>query len=483
MSGVVPNEPIFDAVSAVPVRLVVCVLNCRNRDDRRTFMEDCLKHYGIQSVDSQVERSTQHASTASRKDVEVFFLDGIEGSALVEAAAYSDTVVHPLSALFGAQEMPAAASSRDDAAIHTASCDGAARRVYGEQDEAAAATAAKWEAFRNRWTSGGLVPMSLKELQSYYGRPVSRAEMGCFFSHMKAWRWFAEEYFGTSGDGIVLEEAGAPYLVVLEDDAVPICPADAMYDSAPDRAKRWTQVFNALRATLAGRRSCCEKSDMVFDLLYLGRNKLEEAQGAHGDCVEQVGEHNAAEMREDEATCFDESVEFSGFSSCLHAYCLSADGARKLLDITMHLSVIPAVDDWVPALIKAGALKHDRRNANTAWRYHPRPDIEPLVEECLRKYAEENGGSEFKFFALAFKEDLVARLYFFCTLQCMETMLSYTVKAADDALIHSFVICVTPGSRVLLLLHNAYHTSSIVRVDRLTVAKSYLPRSSNCRKS
>eukprot|EP00933_Yihiella_yeosuensis_P038050 TRINITY_DN3201_c0_g1_i1.p1 TRINITY_DN3201_c0_g1~~TRINITY_DN3201_c0_g1_i1.p1 ORF type:complete len:802 (-),score=172.02 TRINITY_DN3201_c0_g1_i1:329-2734(-) len=209
-------------------------------------------------------------------------------------------------------------------------------------------------------------PLGSDELKRFYGREISAGEVGVFLSHRAAWK----------------AAQGASWSLILEDDAAPVTflpPGQSQTKQEEEQriqadrdesffrlcAGRWTSVWGALRAATEDLR----RLGVDWDMLLLGRNRFGE-----DDAVE--GEYDVVQ---------------AGFSTCLHAYAVSNEGAERLLKLTEtgpNSPIIP-IDDLLPAVWTG---------------QHPRSDVEAYAN-CLTDRLE---GRPLK--VLAFREELVWQL-------------------------------------------------------------------------
>ncbi|CAK9042911.1 Bifunctional arginine demethylase and lysyl-hydroxylase JMJD6 (Histone arginine demethylase JMJD6) (JmjC domain-containing protein 6) (Jumonji domain-containing protein 6) (Lysyl-hydroxylase JMJD6) (Peptide-lysine 5-dioxygenase JMJD6) (Phosphatidylserine receptor) (Protein PTDSR), partial [Durusdinium trenchii] len=205
-------------------------------------------------------------------------------------------------------------------------------------------------------------PLPREELRRFYGRPVSGGEKGVFFSHRAAWT----------------AAKGAPFTLILEDDVVPMSflpghhvPGRDLEDQAMESifqvcCLRWASLWSALvEATNA-----LEARAIDWHLLLLGRHKF-------GADTPIDGEHD---------------LVMAGFSTCLHAYCVSARGAELLLQLTdlkpdPGPQLIP-IDDLLPGIWSG---------------QHPRRDL----DELLPTWSDRGRGRPS---VVAFREDLAWQL-------------------------------------------------------------------------
>ena len=208
---------------------------------------------------------------------------------------------------------------------------------------------------RERWAAQGLTAVAGDELLLYHGRPVSSAEMGCLASHRQAWA--------------AAEAAGLAWALFLEDDVTACCSAQRQVDR--EHRRQWARLWH----TLVQETSRLAASGDEWHVLYLGRHRLAPDVGAVGERLVEPG-----------------------FSSCAHAYALSARGLRALLALPLASAALPT-DELLPALYAP----------------HPRADVDCWSLEQLavlkrRGYLPPSG-----FRALAFRDDLVWQMESFAT--------------------------------------------------------------------
>ena len=135
----------------------------------------------------------------------------------------------------------------------------------------------------------------------WWNRPLKYGEIGCTLTHLACWKHAAEH-------------AAAPYIVILEDDAV-------LDSGFLDRLRHGLDELS--------------QRDIEFDLLYLGRYPLEPDQPAL--CPGFV---------------------YPGYSHCSYGYLVTRTALTGLLTAGLAEAIIP-VDEFLPAM------------------YHPhaRPDV------------------------------------------------------------------------------------------------------------
>ena len=159
--------------------------------------------------------------------------------------------------------------------------------------------------------------------------------------------------------------------MVLEDDVTVLPCYD---DRAHVHRSRWERVWSSVRTEV----TALVHRGVHWDLLYLGRNR-------HGQ-DEPLPSVETSTPDEREACHPALHVLKAGFSTCAHAYVLTASGIEKLLSLSLHRQVIP-VDDLLPAL----------------YAEHPRNDMKH------RLLHDDRGDKNFMQ-ALGLKEDLVWQL-------------------------------------------------------------------------
>jgi glycosyl transferase, family 25 len=137
----------------------------------------------------------------------------------------------------------------------------------------------------------------------WWNRPLKYGEIGCTLAHLACWAHAADQ-------------TTAPYILILEDDAV----------LAPN-------FLDALRSGLHR----LERERLQFDLLYLGRYPLEP----------------------DRPTGISGLVRPS-YSHCSYAYLLTRPALTVLLAAALDQAVIP-IDEFLPALY----LPHPREDLHT----------------------------------------------------------------------------------------------------------------------
>ena len=162
--------------------------------------------------------------------------------------------------------------------------------------------------------------MGRAELCRYYGRDVSRSEIGCFHSHWRAWQIAADESLDQD-----------EYTIILEDDA---CVSTMPLWDGSLHSARWKKILSLVDEEID---SLVEKR-IAWDIILLGRNQF----GDDGNLVT-------------------ENLREAGFSSCMHAYVVSKRGAEKL----SRLDTVMPADDIVPALFHKAI--------------HPRKDVQAFV--------------------------------------------------------------------------------------------------------
>ncbi|CAJ1367308.1 unnamed protein product, partial [Effrenium voratum] len=140
-------------------------------------------------------------------------------------------------------------------------------------------------------------PLGHKEIRRFYGREISTGEVGVFLSHRAAWQ----------------AAKGAPFALILEDDAVPVSFLPPQEEEAQEAylqlcCRRWAALWAALLEAIR----TLEAKQIPWHLLLLGRHRFGEDEKILGEC----------------------DLVLAGFSTCLHAYCVSPEGADLLLELT-----------------------------------------------------------------------------------------------------------------------------------------------------
>lgn len=135
----------------------------------------------------------------------------------------------------------------------------------------------------------------------WWSRPLKYGEIGCTVAHLTCWTHAAEQ-------------SNAPYIVVLEDDAI---------------------LANEFLDRLLYSLEQLQEQNVPFDLLYLGRYPLEPDQPTHLP-----------------------GFVYPGYSHCSYGYLVTRRALDKLLAAGLAEAVIP-VDEFLPA----------------TYHPHPRPDI------------------------------------------------------------------------------------------------------------
>ena len=190
----------------------------------------------------------------------------------------------------------------------------------------------KLEALLDAWHSSGCEAVARSGLERYYLRPVSNEEKACTRSHRLAWQRAQEA---------MRDNADLKWVLIVEDDCVPCLHPAAESQWAAFYGPAWQVAWRHIAKAME---SCGED----FDFVYVGRHRLGP---------------------EDES---DAVVRPAGFSSCLHAYCVTRQGCDRLLEKSADVPLVPA-DDLVPALCGT----------------HPRKDLlstkEPLRAGCLQR--------------------------------------------------------------------------------------------------
>ncbi len=261
-----------------------------------------------------------------------------------------------------------------------------------------------------RWTDElRYSPPDKADLAEFYGRPVNSGELACFASHHAAWVTAATR-LGVKGWD--LETKGASVAgdeeewvaVVLEDDVTVVPCHDVRMHL---HHSRWLHVWALLRAEL----TALKKGAVPWDLVYLGRN-------LHGHDSPLQNSHRRLLCR-------------AGFSTCAHAYVLSASGVAKLLALSLHKQVIcrsHTTKQMVSRIIHPFDLHLDKQVMPVddilpaLYSTHPRQDVDAHAKRllsrtarttsnaCLHEKVAMDMDTFFDFDALSFKEDLVWQL-------------------------------------------------------------------------
>ena len=150
----------------------------------------------------------------------------------------------------------------------------------------------KLEALLDAWHSSGCEAVARSGLERYYLRPVSNEEKACTQSHRLAWQKAKEA---------MREDADLKWVLIVEDDCVPCLHPAAESQWAAFYGPAWQVAWRHIAKAME---SCGED----FDFVYVGRHRLGP---------------------EDES---DAVVRPAGFSSCLHAYCVTRQGCDRLLE-------------------------------------------------------------------------------------------------------------------------------------------------------
>ncbi len=265
-----------------------------------------------------------------------------------------------------------------------------------------------------RWTDElRYSPPDEADLAEFYGRPVNSGELACFASHHAAWVTAATR-LGVKGWD--LETKGASVAgdeeewvaVVLEDDVTVVPCHDVRMHL---HRSRWLHVWALLRAEL----TALKKDAVPWDLVYLGRN-------LHGHDSPVHNSHR-------QLFKYPDKLCRAGFSTCAHAYVLSASGVAKLLALSLHKQVIcrsHTTKQMVSRIIHPFDLHLDKQVMPVddilpaLYSTHPRQDVDAHAKRLLSRTARTTSNAclhqkvdmdtSFEFDALSFKEDLVWQL-------------------------------------------------------------------------
>jgi glycosyl transferase family 25 len=254
-----------------------------------------------------------------------------------------------------------------------------------------ALTATELVALEHRWKSElGYTPPDTRDLEEFYGRPVNSGELACFASHHAAWV-IAAKRLGVSGR-MRSDEGEEWAVVVLEDDVTVLpCPEPRLHL----HRSRWLHVLDTVRREM----EALQTRQTAWDLLYLGRNLHGHDRPLHATSPPgQGGGVTAAGVG---AEWGGERVCRAGFSTCAHAYAVSAAGLAKLLSLSLHEQVIP-VDDILPALYS----EHPREDINR----HVTSLLAPRPSPWANAPPSQRGEMDPWFCALAFCKNLVWQL-------------------------------------------------------------------------
>jgi len=157
--------------------------------------------------------------------------------------------------------------------------------------------------------SYNLFEWQIESRNHWWSRPLKAGEIGCTIAHATSW---AHAFKNNS-----------EYCIVLEDD---ICFSESFCD----------QVYSAF----------LRLSKEPWDLLYLGRQPLEEDKGR-----------------------FD-FLAVPGYSHCSYGYILSRGGIQKALAMSILDAIIP-IDEFLPAM----------------YIDHPRPDVAARYSKCMKAFS------------------------------------------------------------------------------------------------
>lgn len=178
-----------------------------------------------------------------------------------------------------------------------------------------------------RWREFDFEDVDENELVSFYGRSMNEAEIACAASHFTVWREAAQ--------------SAANFTLVLEDD-VTVCIEN--FADVKKCREVWPEVWLELQEQIQELSS----NHFSWDVLYLGRNRFGQ------DGLDLTSK-----------------ISLAGFSSCAHAYVISAQGAHKLAHCSRFQYALMPVDDWLPAL----------------YAVHPREDVDDFVQTQIIRAA------------------------------------------------------------------------------------------------
>lgn len=172
-----------------------------------------------------------------------------------------------------------------------------------------------------------LFPWQIESDNPWWSRPLKYGEIGCTLAHLACWT-----------DAAARPE---PYVLVLEDDAV---PADAFLPRLLDRVAAIERVRR-------------------FDLLYLGRFPLEPDTPAVPGAV------------------------VPGYSHCTFAYLLTRPAIAHLLAARLDQAIVP-VDEFLPAMY------HPHPRADLRRRFPPTLDALALDPPLVTQLPKDVAGSD-----------------------------------------------------------------------------------------
>ncbi|MCB9848514.1 MAG: glycosyltransferase family 25 protein [Phycisphaeraceae bacterium] len=168
----------------------------------------------------------------------------------------------------------------------------------------------EWEPDDIRRLTASCYPWRLNDSTNpWWNRSMTLGEIACTLTHWAIWNYAAQLQYTS--------------LIVLEDDAI-------LLHAFEDRERLIQSLF------------CL---DPYWDLLYLGRERLEPDRDNCGEFVRP------------------------GFSYCTHGYALSRKGIQLLLSTPLMTSIIP-VDEFLPAM----------------YMEHPRHDVRRRFSPILAAY-------------------------------------------------------------------------------------------------
>eukprot|EP00466_Bigelowiella_natans_P016858 jgi/Bigna1/80299/fgenesh1_pg.70_\ len=110
-------------------------------------------------------------------------------------------------------------------------------------------------------------PITAEEIERFYGRDLLAGEIGCFLSHLNAWKQASAILIGGENN-----PKKKDFVLILEDDS---CPAKAFQseqrvESQKDLNEMWRQIWTELEVTVSN----LAKNGISWDVFYLGRNRF-----------------------------------------------------------------------------------------------------------------------------------------------------------------------------------------------------------------
>jgi glycosyl transferase family 25 len=164
-------------------------------------------------------------------------------------------------------------------------------------------------------------------LNPWWTRHLKLGEIACTLSHWNVWTF--------------AQRCGFDGVIVLEDDAKP----------EPEFAEH------------AARLAALDAMDPEWDLLYLGRARVQPDRGVRGAFV------------------------LPGFSYHTHAYALSSRGVSKMLATNLDQAIIPA-DEFLPAMF----MEHPR--ADVRQRFPPTLHAYAFAQDIVNQHPKQRYGSD-----------------------------------------------------------------------------------------